>query len=149
MKLSFSLLLAAILLVPLSATVADDDVRKKACGLVQDAYDACPDGICKVAIITLNRGDPGYPVKLAPVSRAVPNNPPFDKPISTLENTKLPIMENLKALNSSNTFSTPHQQERYANLLYWPILMAYTMSSGAHIPPIFHLLFCSTHRKNA
>ena len=75
MKSPFSLLLAAIVLVPLSATDADDAVGKKACALVQDAYDACPDGICKAAVVTLNRDAPGCPVKLDPVSRAAPGSP--------------------------------------------------------------------------
>ena len=97
MKFPFSLLLAAIVLIPLSATDADDAVGKKACALVQDAYNACPDGICKAAIVTLNRDDPGCPVKLDPVSRAAPGSSPFDKPISALATTKMPIVENLKA----------------------------------------------------
>ena len=96
MKFPFALLLAAIVLVPLSATVADDAVGKKACALVQDAYDACPDGICKAAVVTLNRDAPGCPVKLDPVSRAAPGSSPFDKPISALAITKMPIVENLK-----------------------------------------------------
>ena len=97
MKFPFSLLLAAILLAPLSATAAENAVRKIGCELVQNTYDLCPNGICKAAVLKLNQGNPGCPVKLDSVVRAAPGNSAFDKPISALANTKISLVENLKA----------------------------------------------------
>ncbi len=97
MKFPIFLLPAAFLLAPLSATAADDPVRKMACGFVQDAYDVCPNGICKTAVVKLNRGSPGCSIKLDPASLAAPSISPFDKPLSALAKAKIPIVESLKA----------------------------------------------------
>ncbi len=98
MKFMFPLrLAAALLLAPLTATAADDTFKEMACGLVQDAYDSCPNGICKAGVVKLNKGT-GCSLQLeSAVLSTVPTTSPWSKPLSALAGTQFPIVEKLKA----------------------------------------------------
>ena len=138
MKLPFSLLLAVILLVPLSATVANDAVGKEACELVQDSYDACPS-------IQL----PGGYLYISPL-----DSPDYDtvleaKPELTETVAKADrLADEIAQFTARGSDIGLRQRQRMPTVGLVYTNDTYYLKRGTS-SPIFHLLFCSIHRKNA